>query len=95
MNYFNENLKETIEAINRLIDRKIRLIDVKKIRKLRNISSSDRSKINLIWRSLKILEEEGFIESYSRNSLKVYKILCIQKINVKEFFINFKKNNTV
>jgi len=94
MNYFNENLRETIETINKLIDRKIRLIDVKKIRKLRNISSSDRSKINLIWRSLKILEKDGFIESYSRNSSKVYKILCIQKINVKEFFINLKKNNT-
>ncbi len=94
MNYFNENLKETIKIINKLIDRRIRLIDVKKIRKLRNISSSDRSKINLIWRSLKILEKDGFIESYSRNSSKVYKILCIQKINTEKFFINFKKNNT-
>ncbi len=94
MNYFNENLKETIKIINKLIDRKIRLIDVKKIRKLRNISSSDRSKINLIWRSLKILEKERFIESYSRNRSKVYKILCIQKINTEKFFINFKKNNT-
>ena len=48
MNFFLENLKETLEAINKLMDNNITIVNTKKIRRCNNIKSSNRSKINFI-----------------------------------------------
>ena len=91
MDYFIENLKETAEAINKLIERKVRLVDVKRIRRCNRVKSSNRSKINFIWRSLKVLENTGYLEANGCNGPKTYKILDSQKIDVKGLLQNLKE----
>ncbi|MFX1500567.1 MAG: hypothetical protein ACFFDH_06325, partial [Promethearchaeota archaeon] len=61
MDFFLNNLKETLEAINKLIDNNINIVNTKRIRRCNHIKSSNRSKINFIWRALKYLEEEGIL----------------------------------
>jgi hypothetical protein len=62
MDFFLQNIKEVVESLNRLIERNIPLADTKKVRICAGIKSSNRSKINFIWRSLKYLNEHGFID---------------------------------
>lgn len=95
MDFFIENLRETANAINKLIDRKISYVDVKRIRKTNNIKSSNRSKINFIWRSLKVLENNGIVEWNGSNSPKTYKIINSQKINIAKLLerVKEKKSN--
>lgn len=63
-----------LKTINKCINRRMRVITVKRIRKLNDIESSDKSKINFIWSSLKFLEKNGFIERYNNTSPKQYRL---------------------
>ena len=84
MDFFSRNLRETLEAINKLIDNNISLVTTKSIRRCNNIKASNRSKINFIWRSLNYLEQEGILEMNGRYSPKTYKIKLDQKIDVDD-----------
>ena len=83
MDFFSRNLRETMQAINKLIDNNINLVTTKSIRRCNNIKASNRSKINFIWRSLNYLEKEGILEMNCNYSPKSYKIKSIQKIDVE------------
>ena len=86
MDFFLKNLEETLNAINKLIEKNVYLVNTKRIRRCNNIKSSNRSKINFIWRSLKYLEEEGSI--LERNGVinpTTYKIKKKEKINIPAF----------
>jgi hypothetical protein len=85
MDFFLKNLKETLEAINQLIDNNIYIVNTKRIRRCYNIKSSNRSKINFIWRSLNYLEQEGILEVNGSVNPKSYKIKNKKKIDVKVF----------
>ena len=61
-------------AINHFYDRKIFYITAKKIRKYLDIDASDRTKINFIWRILRHLVHEGFLEVIEGKKPKQYKI---------------------
>ena len=84
MDFFSRNLRETMEAINKLIDNNISLVTTKSIRRCNNIKASNRSKINFIWRSLNFLEKEGILEMNGTYSPKSYKIKSPQKIDIEE-----------
>jgi hypothetical protein len=90
MDFFMINLKETLEAINKLIENNINIVNTKRIRRCFNIKSSNRSKINFIWRTLKFLEEEGVLTINGINNPKTYKILTDQKIDVTDFLNQIK-----
>lgn len=86
MDFFLKNLEETLNAINKLIDKKVYLVNTKRIRRCNNVKSNNRSKINFIWRSLKFLNEEGSI--IERNGIvnpTTYKIKTKETINIPEF----------
>ncbi len=91
IDFFLNNLKETLGAINKLIDNNICIVNTKRIRRCNNIKSSDRSKINFIWRSLDFLKEEGILLPNGANSPKNYKIKLKEKINIKEFISKVDK----
>lgn len=61
MDFTKYYLKITMEAINEQISRRNFIINAKRIRQYHNFSSSDRSKINFIWRSLEYLDKIGII----------------------------------
>lgn len=84
MDFFLKNLVETLEAINKLIDNNVNVVNTKRIRRCNNIKSSNRSKINFIWRSLDYLEKEGILEVNGTYSPKTYKIKPNKKINIEE-----------
>jgi len=92
MDFFKKNLKETVEAINKLIENNVNIVNTKRIRKCNNIRSSDRSKINFIWRSLKFLEEEGILTMNGITNPKTYKIIREEKIDVNKFLSQITKN---
>lgn len=92
MDFFKKNLKETVEAINKLIDNNVNIVNTKRIRKCNNIRSSDRSKINFIWRSLKFLEKEGILTMNGITNPKTYKIISEEKIDVQKFLSQISKN---
>ena len=87
-----KNLSETVEAINRLIDSNVNIVTTKRIRRCFNIKSSNRSKINFIWRALKILEEEGILAPNGTTNPKTYKILTDKKIEPEKFLSQIEKN---
>ena len=86
------NLKDTLNAINKLIDNNVNLVNTKKIRRCANIKSSDRSKINFIWRALKFLEQEGILTLNGITNPKTYKILSDQKIDIDNFLDQIEKD---
>ena len=92
MDFFKKNLKETVEAINKLIENNVNIVNTKRIRKCNNIRSSDRSKINFIWRSLKFLEKEGILTMNGITNPKTYKIISEEKIDIKKFLSHVTKN---
>jgi hypothetical protein len=92
MDFFIKNLRETVEALNQLIESNVNNVNTKKVRRCFNIKSSNRSKINFIWRALKILEEEGILALNGRSNPKTYKILIDQKIEVEKFLSQIKKD---
>ena len=85
MDFFLKNVKETLEAINKLMDNNITIVNTKRIRRCYNIKSSNRSKINFIWRSLDFLAKEGILEENGIIKPKTYKIRVENKIDVEEF----------
>lgn len=91
MDFFLKNLKETLQAINKLIDNNVNIVNTKRIRRCNNIKSSNRSKINFIWRSLDFLEKEGILEINGSHNPKTYKIKPDQKVNIDELMTNFQK----
>ncbi|MBY8990578.1 MAG: hypothetical protein KGD58_07480 [Candidatus Lokiarchaeota archaeon] len=92
MDFFLNNLKDTLNAINKLIDNNVNLVNTKKIRRCANIKSSDRSKINFIWRALKFLEQEGILTLNGITNPKTYKILSDQKIDIDTFLAQIEKS---
>ncbi len=90
MDFFSRNLRETMEAINKLIDNNVNLVTTKSIRRCNNIKASNRSKINFIWRTLNYLEKEGILEMNGTNSPKSYKIKSIQKIDIEGIISRIK-----
>lgn len=86
------NLKDTLDAINKLIDNNVYIVNTKRIRRCFNIKSSDRSKINFIWRSLKFLEQEGILTLNGITNPKTYKILTDQKIDTKKFLNKIERD---
>ena len=96
MDFFLKNVKETLEAINKLMDNNISTVNTKRIRRCYNIKSSNRSKINFIWRSLDFLAKEGILEENGIITPKTYKIKVYDKIDVEGFISNVdrKKSKT-
>ncbi len=92
MDFFLNNLKETLEAINKLIDNNVNIVNAKRIRRCNNIKSSNRSKINFIWRSLRYLEEEGILTLNGIANPKTYKILIKEKIDINGVLSQIEKN---
>ena len=82
MDFFLKNLRDTLEAINKLIDNKVYRVDTKRIRRCNNVKSSNRSKINFIWRSLDCLEKEGILEKNGTYHPKTYNIKENQKLDI-------------
>ena len=70
MDFFIKYLSETVEAINKLDNG---TITVKKIRTIQNIKSSNRSRINFIWRSLAYLAEKNILEENGSQHPKSYR----------------------
>lgn len=93
MDFFLKNLRETLEAINKLIDANVNMVNTKRIRRCNNIKSGNRSKINFIWRTLKYLEREGLLELNGGLNPKIYKIKANQPINVEQFISQVKKKH--
>lgn len=93
MDFFLKNLKETLEAINKLIDANVNIVNTKKIRRCNNIKSGNRSKINFIWRTLKYLENEGLLELNGILNPKTYRIKANQHINIEQFISQVKKKH--
>ncbi len=85
MDFFQKNLKETVEAINKLIDNNVTIVNTKRIRRCNNIKSSNRSKINFIWRALKYLEDQGILRLNGITNPKTYKIIANEKIHIDDF----------
>ncbi len=94
MDFFVENLKEVLEAINKMIEKNINIVTTKKIRQINNIHSSNHSKINFIWRSLKYLEKTGILEEHSSTRLKIYKIMTQKKVDIEKFISQVIHKNT-
>jgi hypothetical protein len=92
MDFFSRNLRETLEAINKLIANNISLVTTKSIRRCNHIKASNRSKINFIWRSLNYLEEEGILEMNGKISPKTYKIKSNQKIDIDDLILQIEEN---
>ena len=94
MDFFLKNVEETLEAINKLIEAKVNLVNTKRVRRCNHIRSSDRSKINFIWRSLKFLaeKEQGILEKNGINNPTTYKIKAKEKINIEEFISQIENN---
>jgi len=90
MDFFLKNLRETLQAINKLIDNNVNVVNTKRIRRCNNIKSSNRSKINFIWRSLDFLEKEGILEINGSYSPKTYKIVS-DKINIDKLMTQIEK----
>ncbi|MFX0138135.1 MAG: hypothetical protein ACFFDN_31115 [Candidatus Hodarchaeota archaeon] len=93
MDFFLKNLKETLDAINKLIDNNVTVVNTKRIRRCNNIKSSNRSKINFIWRSLDYLEKEGILEINGSFSPKTYKIKSDHRINIDKLIAQIEKEN--
>ncbi|KKN33511.1 hypothetical protein LCGC14_0802910 [marine sediment metagenome] len=91
MDFFLNSVKDTLDAINKLIESNVNVVNTKRVRRCLNIKSSDRSKINFIWRSLKFLEEQGILSPNGITNPKTYKILSDQKIGVDTFISQIRK----
>ncbi len=95
MDFFLKNLKDTLEAINKLIENNVNIVNTKKIRRCYNIKSSNRSKINFIWRSLNYLEKQGILAINGATNPKTYKITANERINVEKFLSQIDKNEKI
>lgn len=85
MNFFIKYLKETIEGINLLIEQNISFVNIKILRHILDVESSNRSKINFYWRNLQLLEKKKIIEIVPNHpSNKLYK-LPNSRIDIDDF----------
>ena len=94
MDFFLAHLRETLEAINKLIDNNVYRVDTKRIRRCNHVKSSDRSKINFIWRSLEYLELEGILEINGSYHPKTYNIKTKQKLDIEEIMTSIENNRS-
>ncbi len=85
MDFFIKSLEETLEAINNYINKNIKVIYTKSIRTYHGIKSSNRSKVNFIWRSLNYLEKQGILRINGAISPKKYVIIPKEKIDINQF----------
>jgi len=85
MDFFLKSLEEILEFINKEIGKSNNIITVKRIRIEKNIKSSNRSKINFIWRSLDFLVKQDILERNSSTRPKKYIIKPRDKIEIKKF----------
>jgi len=85
MDFFLKNLRETLSAINKLIEGNVYVVNTKRVRRCNNIKSSNRSKINFIWRSLAFLEEQKLLELNGKSNPKTYKILPQEQVDIENF----------
>ena len=84
MSIYLQYFIETLEALNQLIELNNSTISVKKIRKLNNIPSENRSKINFYWRNLAKLEQLGIIrELDNSNNNKIF-TLPVEKVQISK-----------
>jgi len=83
MNFREQYLKDTISTLNVLIKQERKYVDTKAIRRVIQISSIDKSSIQFIWRSLKILEQHGYIMVDGRETPKRYEIIATSPIKIK------------
>ena len=70
MNIYENMLSDMVDFFLVKISKKSFSINTKEIRKYHNISPSNRSKINFIWRILIMLEDKSFISLKNRTSSK-------------------------
>ncbi len=92
MDFFLKNLKETLEAINKLMDNNITIVNTKRIRRCNNIKASNRSKINFIWRSLEYLEDVGILKLNGSTNTKSYKIKIDKEIVIEDILSQAEKD---
>ncbi len=91
MDFFLKNLKETLEAINKLMDNNITIVNTKRIRRCNNIKASNRSKINFIWRSLQYLEKEEILRKNGNTNPTTYKVNSLDKIDIHKVILQAKR----
>ena len=90
MDFFIKYLSETVEVINKMGNG---TITVKKIRIFQNIKSSNRSRINFIWRSLSYLVEKGILEENGSQHPKGYNRKTTD-MNLENIITQAKKDRT-
>ncbi len=90
MDFFEENLKNTINAVNQLRS-KNGVISVRKIRYVQKIKSTDRSKINFIWRGLHYLVSKNILEINGSKNRKTYIIKSQDKIDLDGVLLQYKR----
>ncbi len=95
MDFFLTNLKETLEAINKLMDSNITIVNTKRIRRCNNIKSSNHSKINFIWRGLKYLEDVGILKLNKSANTKSFKIKIDKKIVIEDILTQAEKDRKI
>ena len=94
MDFFLKNVEETLKAINKLIDNKVFIVSTKRVRRCNNIRSSNRSKINFIWRALKFLAEESpILERNGHSQPTTYKIQSKDQIKIEEFLSQLEEKD--
>ena len=90
MDFFMKYLEETLEAVNSYIEKNVNTIYTKSIRNYHGIKSSNRSKINFIWRSLNYLESQGILRVNGTTTPKKYEIIPKKKIDINQFVSQLK-----
>jgi hypothetical protein len=90
VDFFAKCLKEVLEAINKLIETNTYEVSAKRVRKALGVDASDRSTTNFIWRSLKLLEQEGILEKNGSVKPKTYKIPRKKPLDVDLIVKNFE-----
>ena len=95
MNFFSENLKATLKAVNAHIEKGMVIIHSKRVRQFLQIPSSNRSKINFIWRNLITLEEAGILTPNGITNPKTYKIAVKEKIDIPKFLSEIGKSRKI
>lgn len=86
MDYFIKHLEETLKAIKTMNGCPI---TVKKIRMAKGVTSSDRSQINFIWRTLEYLERKGVLVLNGSRNPKSYTI--VKKLDMDVVISQAKK----
>jgi len=74
-------------TINDLIELGVKTVDTKKIRRFNNIKSSDRCRINFIWRNLEYLKCRGYIELIEDTKPKQYRLPRTKIFYIKEVIL--------